>query len=502
MTYKNITTILCFTIALAICNSCTGNKPLQARYQAEKMFSEANKSLETAQSFNKELTPEQQQDITSQFTKLVDYCYEQISQIDSNSYPVEFNEFHYITYQAGTRLSQLYYLKNEYLKCIDITNKLLTDINIPEAQKASVYINLGQCLQAGGEWDSAYTVYENIIERFSPPLTSSNEIITPIFNLPLYVFRVVNYIDQKKSISYEMTKTENYYLNLIHDFPKQKLETASRANLAKLYEETGQWKKELAQLELLTDPSSKSYSTVTLKKADLLASKLGKSDSALVLYNKIEANTPEDQEDIRAILMFKKALVQIDKKNYDLARSILFDIKKTYPAIYDQSPLFQYNLARSFELQDKWNRAEQEYNLLLEKFKGSSESMMTLLYLVDHFQKQKNTFEKDRWFKTADDYFTELAEDGRGTLLEARALLYQADLYNRTSDYQKSADALLSVFNKYPKTDPGKQALIKAIRLYHEQLNNPLKADSLLEQLKLTLANLPVSADSEDLLSK
>ena len=126
--------------------------------------------------------------------------------------------------------------------------------------------------------------------------------------------------------------------------------------------------------------------------------------------------------------------------------------------------------------------------------------MMTLLYLVDHFRKQNNKAEKDRWFAKAESYFNELASSGKGKLLEARAMLYQADLYNRNDDFEKSADILTKIFEKYPETDPGKQALIKSIQLYQNKLNNPQKADSLLQQLKLTLAKTPVNTNSTDLL--
>ncbi len=495
---KQLIIYLLLLALLALC-SCSGNQPLQARYQAEKMFHEAENALIKAKAFSPILSAHDQAYIANEFNTLVEFCYTQLDKIDSALSPVEFNEFNYITYQATTKLSQIYYLDKDYEKCALITNRLLTEVNIPTIQRAAVYINLGQALQSAGKWDSSYVVYENALEIFSPPLTTTNEIIGSIFNLPLYVFRVVHFINDRATISFELTKAENYYLNLIHDFTGHKLETASRSNLAKLYEETGQWKKELAQLKFLTDPKSKSYTTVLLKTADIFGGKLKKHDTALVLYNHIFDQTTEDDKEMRAILLFKKSLIQIDLGNYDDARTLLHQINKDYPRVYDQSALFQYNLARSFELQNKWNRAEQEYNLLLEKFKGSSESMMTLLYLVDHFRKQKNKSEEKRWFTKAESYFTGLAKSGKGNLLEARALLYSADLYNRNDEFVKSAEILTSVFNKFPNTDPGKQALIKSIRLYSNKLDNPQKADSLLEQLKLTLVKTGVSANSKDL---
>ncbi len=489
------TLLLLFVLA-----ACSGNKPMQARYEAEQMFHKAENSLKQARAFNPKLSKTQQNEIQTSFKALVDFCYDQLSKTDSALHPVEFNEFNYITYQATTRLSQLYYLSNQFNNCVEITNRLLTEINIPMTQKAAVYINLGQALQSAGQWDSSYAVYNNALKHFSPPLSNTKEIIGSIFNLPLYIYRVVNYIKDNQATNKEIFKAEKYYLDLIQAFPNQKLEIASRSNLAKLYEETNQWEKELAQLKLLTNPESKSYATVLLKTADIYGGKLKQHDTALTIYDFIYDQTTDKDGDMRAVLLFKKSLVMIDQAKYDAARTLLHQIKNDYPLVYDQSALFQYNLARSFELQNKWNRAEQEYNLLLEKFKGSSESMMTLLYIVDYFKKQKNDSEKTRWFLKADKYFSELIQSGRGSLLEARAMLYQADLYNRDNNFNKSAEILTAIFNKYPETDPGKQALIKAIRLYQYKLDDSQKADSLLGILKLTLAKTVVNSNTQDIL--
>ena len=125
MTYNKqflIYSILLFIFALV---SCSENKPLEARYKAEKMFHEAENALKDARAFSPNLSVAKATEITKLFKSLVDFCYTQIAQTDSTLSPVEFNEFHYLTYQAATRLSQLYYLTNDYNKCVQINNRLI-----------------------------------------------------------------------------------------------------------------------------------------------------------------------------------------------------------------------------------------------------------------------------------------------------------------------------------------------------------------------------------------
>ena len=486
-------------LAILLC-SCTEHKPLQARYEAEKMYHDAENSLNDAKVLNPNLSNEQLKQIINKFESLVDFCYTQLDQIDSGSFPLEYNEFNYITFEAVIRLSQLHYLNKDFDACIQITNKLLTQISMPIDQKAIVYVNLGQALQSTINWDSAYAVYDNALELFSPPITSSSEIIASIFNLPLYILKVVQYTNVENQYSFEMTKAENYYLNLIRDYPGSKLEAPSRANLAKLYELTGQWNKELAQLKLLTSSKSKSYFSVLLKTADIYAAKLKRYDTALTLYDLMIEKTTENKDDIIPVLLYKKSLVHIAQGKYELARSLLYEIKDKYLITYNDSPLFQYNLARSFDLENKWNRAEQEYNLLFTKFKGSSESMTTLLYLVEHFREKQNSIEKERWFKTAESYYIDIAQSNKGTIDEANALLFSANLYMNNKDYEQTLDALTVISTKFPDSEQSRQALLKSIHIYRNVLDQPQKADSLLAQLRLSLAKNRNLSDSEDLL--
>ena len=118
MTYNKQIIIYPILLLLFSLTACTGNKPLQARYEAEKMYHEAENALKDARAFNPKLSESQQNEIMASFNSLVEFCYSQLTQIDSAQHPVEYNEFNYITYQSTNRLSQIYYLSKQFDKCV------------------------------------------------------------------------------------------------------------------------------------------------------------------------------------------------------------------------------------------------------------------------------------------------------------------------------------------------------------------------------------------------
>lgn len=499
-----LTTAICLLslTASVLSVSCSENTPVRLRYNAEKKFHHAERALREAQGLEKQLSPGQTQEFSRRFEELVEFCYTALDSIRSDKYPVEFNEMKFLVHQSSTRLSQLYYAARDYSRCVSVLERLIKTAQLDDKPLFMTYINLGQALQAAGDWDSALAVFDYSTETFYPPLDRTGGIAFAIFNLPAHIFGVVSILGDSAAAPYEFNRAENYYMNLIHDYPDGKLAPASRANLAALYEKTGQWEKVLAQLTSLADPSSDGYRNVLLKIADVFAARMKRYDTALAIYDGLLDSADPDDSESRAGLLFKISLVKMDQKEYSKAREILAGIKEDSPGMFASVPLAQYTFARSFELDGRWRSAEQEYSLLIEKYHGSTPAMAALLYLVDHFKEEGREQESNQWYDYAVEYFDGIIAEQSGSALEARALLYKADLYHRQGDWAGAADILLSIFDRFPDSEPGRQAALKASSIYRDKLNNAQAADSLLEMLKAHLARMGQETESQDLFSQ
>ncbi len=469
--------------------SCSDNPAVRLRYEAEKMYFDAEKELKEAQTFSRQLSASQIGQLHPAYSECIEFCYNALDSIDAIHYPVEHNELQYLTYQSSMRLSRLFFSVRQLDSSIAISNRLLKEVSLKRPELLPTCLNLGQALQASGQWDSALTVYNYVINEFYPPMDNLGELILPAFTLPRHVYRIVSTIGDSAASAGEFSRAVAYYSKLADDHPGTKLFAAACVTLADLYDETRQWDLELKTLAIVADSSLPGFENVLLRMADVYGGRLDKFDTALAIYtNLLDGLQPDDTATAPTIL-FKICLVKMDQEKYEESRAIISRLKKDYPMFFASTPMPQYTLARSLEMEGNWERAESEYSLLIEKYRGSDEAMMALLYMIDYLREIGRTTESNRWFQEAEKHYTEVAFRRAGTLAEAKAMFYRAELRRRNEEYQRSADILLELFNKFPESEPGRQALLAAANLYRDELKDRATGDSLINVWKRYLPN-------------
>ncbi|HWR83782.1 MAG TPA: tetratricopeptide repeat protein [Candidatus Deferrimicrobium sp.] len=483
-------------------NSCGNSEAIRLRYEAEKALHQAEKQLEDTGIKPELVDPQMRKAIAASFAHVVQLCYRSLNSVDSLRSPVEYRELQILAFRSSTRLSQLNYAAKRFDTCVAILNEFLTHVKPGGSAALATYVNLGQALQASRHWDSALVVYNYAVQNFYPPADDSGEVMLSLFSLPAHIYRVTEISGDSLAARQKFADAERYYSGLISGYPNTRLAVASRAMLSRLYDQTGQWEKALAQMQLVAESppadqksapgrsGSSANLAVRLRIADVYAARMKDFAQAIRLYNEILDSLGPDDSLSRALVMFKISLVDMEQGRYAEARQKLIDLKENYPRFYVGTPMAQYAMARSFELEGNWNRAEIEYTFLIQHYRGSDEAMSTYLYVANLLDKQGRAPEAARWYREAEQYFDEAAAQGAGTIGEAKALAFKADLYYQKKEWPKAAEILLTLFEKCPQSDPGRRALLKASAIYRNILKEPARADSLIEVLKASFSEV------------
>jgi tetratricopeptide (TPR) repeat protein len=274
-------------------------------------------------------------------------------------------------------------------------------------------------------------------------------------------------------------RAERYYGDLASGRSGTRATVAANAMLARLYIDHGSWQSAVTVLGKLVDSAGTVNRDAKLRIADLRAAHLADYDTALRLYDEVMATLKGRDTMLKPILFFKKSLVQLEMKKYDQARQILVQIQRDYPGYYATDPLPQFTKARSFENEGNWNRAETEYKFLIENYPPSEQTFSTLLYLADQYAAMGRKLEAERLLERASQTFDQAAQQGAGSGIEALALMYKAELFRRQQDWLRSAQMLVTVSDKFPGSDFGRNALLTAVNVYRQKLNAAGTADSL-----------------------
>lgn len=487
-------------LILFICLAgCSDNPAVRVRYEAEKKLHQMERQLSEIQSINRDRSGAQLLDISKEYSSLANYCYAELGALSVEKYPVEYDEIQYIAYQAANRKAQLYYALRYYDSSLVTYHEILRRLELPKTQVMTTYVNLGQAYQSAGKWDSAYTIYTQTAREFYPPVDDNGELFEPVFTLPLHIFQISSTIEDSRRVNQDFSAAEMYYQSLTADSINGTISAAAHHLLAKLYEITGQWEKEIAQLDELKDPVHPNYQFNQFRIATLYGDKLKRYDTALTMYDRLADQLEEKDTLLLPSLHLRKALIKIEQKKLREARDILIMLKREFPKFYDKTPMTQYSYAKTFELEKRWPRAESEYNLLIEKYRGSKEAMRIFLYIYDHYKALGQDADAAEWLRNAERYYNELASSGKGSLMEAAALLYKADLETRSDNWRGSAELLTEVYRKFPGTEQGTKAAVKAASIYRERLNEPKTADSLIFELKTQLSEIQEPMKNEDL---
>jgi len=399
---------------------------------------------------------------------------------------------------ASNRLSQLYFTVGKHDTCITILSRLVDRGDLSGLDLSSTMINLGKSYQAAGHFDSAVAVFDQALEISYPPRDESGDIYPALFNLPVHMYEVASLTGDTRDSTHRLQRAISYYNRLTDEFPTTDLAMAAHTVLAQIYKEIGHYNEAATELNSIADSLGERPIAVKIDIADVYTVGLRKFDSALELYDEVLSELSGPDTTLAPYIMYRKGLVRMEQHQYPEARKVLLNIRQDFPSYFVTFPRAQYAIARSFEEEGNWNRAIMEFNYLVEHYRGSEIAMSTFLHIADKLKGQGRMADFDRWRQNGLQYYDELAVEGEGTIVEASAMSHKASMLERIDDWTGSADLLMTLYNKYPNSDPGREALLRAVTLNASQLGRRLVADSLLNILRSSLAEPQGMTENQD----
>jgi tetratricopeptide (TPR) repeat protein len=472
--------------ALVLLAGCSKNPALEYRYNTEKLYYEADRLVDEAQIRPELNDQETNQRIEAAYARVIDYGQTALSEIDPAEYPTEHGELATLVFHSTTRLGQFLFADARYDSSEVLMQSLLDLESLTPYQRMYAQVNLAQVLQAQGNWDSCVALYNRAVESYYPPLNDNGEVVYKLLNVPAHIYRIYARISDTADAQEAFLRAETYYRELTTDFDQHPVADAARSNLAALYDMAGSQRQAVAVLRTITDTTGTVPFIVNLQIADLMSTY--DRDSAMTLYSALLTGAAGRDTIYIPQIMFRQSLAQLEAKQYETARQTLVDLADEYPRFFDAMPMAQLTKARTFEMEGNWPRAESEYRFLIENYAGSDESMSTYLYLAQHYADEGRTTEASHWYERAEQYFNSLVS--RGGLVKAKALLYRADLFRQQGKWPEAAETLEELYEGYPRTRVGRQALLTAASLHRERLGEPQVADSLIETFKRSLIDL------------
>lgn len=478
---------------------CADNPAVRSRYQAEKLLFTAERALREAQ-IKPELTgPEQAEEVQRLFGAVLDVSYAALDSLPSNSDTTARAELELLTFRATTRLTQFLYARGRFDSCVTLLHRAGGTLRLDARSRMTLAYNLSRAFQASGQWDSSRVIADRAIREFYPPLYPEGDVSFQIFNLPLHQFEVAVAVSDTAAIKGYHYEAEQYYLELEREANNRTLVEASRANLARLYDQSGQYPEAIQMLSLMTDTNGRLPMNARLRIADITAANLRQYDLALLRYDSLARSLEGRDTLARPLLLYKQAVVLLNQRKFAECRQMLIQLENQYQPWYRSYAPAQNAKARSFLAEGNWERAESEYRFLIENYPSSPEAMQALLALAREYADRGLTRESDNWYNRAERHFQEQAARSSGTPDEIRPLMFMAELYRQKENWKAAVSTLTQIFQRFPRTDGGRESAILAATVMRERLADSAGATGLLEQLRRTLTEVDATPGKADL---
>jgi tetratricopeptide (TPR) repeat protein len=467
---------------------CSTDRSIAIRYNGEKLLEKAEKLFNTA-GIKPNLSDRATWDrIKNAYREVTGYCWKNIDSIPLGTHAKEHKELETVAFMAANRLSSIYYSERKYDSSILVLNQLLTFTHLEGRPLLTTRLNLARLLQSKGDWMEAMRIYQSVIDTFYPPVDNKNEIYAPVLNLPLEMVNVNRMLGDTAAAGIHAQSAMAYYQRLMREWPNSALATAARSNLARLYTDLGDWDKAIENLNQMKDSTGQTDIQAALMAANITAS--GKRDyrRAIPMYDNL-INQTTDTSLLPAIYA-RKGIAYFESKDYNNCLATMRLIKDRYSRFFQSNPVPENYIALSLAQQGNWPLAESELQWLFDNYATSEEAFNGYLVISDHYMQSGDTARGNGWFRRGEEFYDRMIRQYSGSAIEASAISYKAEIARRQGNWDQAAKYLVEIFEKFPQSDIGRQGLLNAATVYREKLNNPVKADSLINRLKKELLPL------------
>ncbi len=470
-----------FTLALILV-SCTKDGSRQIVYNAEKLFNKAEREYQKATIKPELITPARLEPVIENYRNVLRYCWNHIDSLTQENNPDDRKNLESIAYVSSEKLSRIYTGQGMYDSSIVVLQRLLAMTSLTDRPLMTAKSDLAGALQMSGKWLEALGIYRSLVDTFYPPVDNNGDIIYKILNLPLRLVKTNELLNFPEETKREIGSAEKYYQRLIDEWPNSELSNASRSNLAALYADMERWDDAIATLGGIKDSLGQVDLWASVRRAEIYTEGKKQPRQAVRIYDSLI--TRESDSTKLAGLYVRLGKTYFDMKDYRKCRETMSFVKDSFRNYYMQDPSPQKYIAMALEKEGNWDRAENEYLWLITNFPQTEAAFNSYLDIVEHFEREGNTKLRDSWLNRAEEFYNEMAARHAGTPVEASAISFKAEVAKRRGDWAKAAQLLELLYKKFPNSDSGRRALMKASAVYREKLNNTPRADSLLELLK------------------
>lgn len=214
--------------------------------------------------------------------------------------------------------------------------------------------------------------------------------------------------------------------------------------------------------------------------SDPKATPEGQYIEAIDFYKKVIVKYPKTLQAGEA--RFKMGLLYMAKEDFKTAEEMFRKILDEHPDKINLCANAQFNIGSCYEKGGNWEQAYAEYKKAFNNYSKTLRGLHVPYYIADYYQQKKKFLKAEKEFKEAVEIYKKLVKENPGTPLAYAAQGYIVLCFENQKKWNESINALQVLYDNYPDTPGGANALVTMGMIYQKQLNQPQKAIQVYEK--------------------
>ena len=180
---------------------------------------------------------------------------------------------------------------------------------------------------------------------------------------------------------------------------------------------------------------------------------------------------------------FNIARLYLVKEEYDKARAYLKTLLDKYKESKGVSAEIIYLLGNSFEIQEKWNLALEQYKKILQQYPTTLRGLNIPIYIAQYYKVKYQPDKMIAAFKEAITHYQALANKYPNSVLGFQSNVLVSQCYMALKDWQQAINSLNSVIDKYKDKINPDGIMMDIALIYNRELKDNVKAKETLGKL-------------------
>ncbi|HBZ02035.1 MAG TPA: hypothetical protein DEO84_12025 [candidate division Zixibacteria bacterium] len=381
---------------------------------------------------------------------------------------------------ASTRIGLIYLDRKMYDKAFDYFNTVAYCPATSPTQKNAVINYMAVAMEKAEKYPEAAALYDSLAEGYLPLASADNPNMDAL-GAPIKAAQMWAKNGDQAGYLAGMDKARGYYSQLADKNKGSLLESAVLGKISASYIEQQSYPQAIATLRMvMPDSSGHTSPSMILMIADIYMNKMRDYLQAQKTYQEFERYYPTHQNIGAATL--GEGLSLYEQGKYSDARKAVASIDKL-PKV-DQKTVAEgyYLTGLCYEHEDKWELARGQFDAVQATFPGLNEAFEAALYIAVHYRTANQKEQARKAFESAVEYINKYIEKSSSDAVAcSRALGYLVRAYSENGDFDKAAEQLALLHEKYPQLPEGKLAPLRLADIYENNLKDPAKAVSWLK---------------------